>query len=524
MALNVSALPLQRGLSLRLAAQRPAITSSSLTSRAGIFALLVLAVPFVALANRPLVGDIFWVLAYAQVLVNGGQLPTADPFKFSPHVTQLIDAQWLSQLVYFAPYRALGLEGVMVFNALVCLSIMAIVLHAAWRRSGSLAAAAFAVLLFTVPAFWFITPRAQTLAYVPFAITCWLLLSTRRRLGTLLALGAVEAVWANLHGSFFVGPLLTLIFLTARAIEVVQHGKPHALIVDRTAQFLVGAGLIQAAATLATPFGLDLYRYALSLSAHQIVREKILEWLPTSTNSPDGVQFFSAVACAIVIAARSRHRVGTRDVLLLVVFTVMGLQAFRNLVWFGLICPPLLAPCLANLRVPTTLDKVAAWLRATDRSRSANLRVAVLCAAVVIAMPWTRAVNPLTASEQVQLVDDVYPVAAAEFLATQPYGRHLFADHYWGSYLDWRLYPQYQPFVDPAIESLSYETWMDFSAIQRGHVTWEELVDHYAADTLLLSHEIQPAMIRAVLRSPRWTMVYDDSQAIIFIRAEEAHA
>lgn len=524
MSISVSSLRSRPSLALSFAPARPGLVARGLTSRAATAALLVLAVPFVVLANRPLGGDVWWALAYARLLVANGHLPTADPFTFSPHSTGFVDAQWLSQLLYFVPYRIAGLEAVMAFNAAVCTASAAIVLHAGWRRSGSLGAAATSVLLFTLPAFWLLFARAQTLALLPFAATYWLLLCAATRPRTLVALGAVEVAWANMHGSFFLAPMLSALFLAARALEVYRAHGVRGVVRDRRSHFLVGAGIVQASASLATPHGFDLYRYALSLSAHPVVRQAIDEWLPTSLAKPDGWQFFAALGITLLFVACSRRKMRPLEAVLLAVFVVMGLQAIRNVVWFALICPPLIAPFLADLRAPRPIEAFAAWLRQPDRSRTSELRLVVLALAVVMAVPAGRGLNPLVEPQPTQVVDDIYPQAAASFLMAHEYGPNVMSDHYWGAYLDWHFEGRYKAMVDAAIEAHPLRVWQDFASMQMGVANWQDLADQYGVDVLMLSHANQFRLIDVAWASPRWRLVYSDTQAAIFVRSQEVLA
>ncbi|HEY3061577.1 MAG TPA: hypothetical protein VGL99_21620, partial [Chloroflexota bacterium] len=163
MSTQASALRLRP--SLPMSVPVPArVALAGLSSRALSFALLVLAIPLIVHANRPLSGDVFWAMAYGRVLAVTGQMPTADPFTYAPHLGDYINAQWLSQILYYLPYQLADLQGVMAFNALACTLALGLMLYAGWRHSGSLPAAAAAVLLFAFPAVWFLSARAQTLA------------------------------------------------------------------------------------------------------------------------------------------------------------------------------------------------------------------------------------------------------------------------------------------------------------------------------------------------------------------------
>ncbi|HEY3063544.1 MAG TPA: hypothetical protein VGL99_31615, partial [Chloroflexota bacterium] len=328
----------------------------------------------------------------------------------------------------------------------------------------------------------------------------------------------------NLHGSFFLAPLLTFVFLSAHAIDALRAGTWRGLILDSRTQFLVAAGLTQVAASLATPFGFELYRYALAVSSHPFVREYILEWMPISLATPEGVEFFSALGLMLIVKARSARPARALDFLLLGLFTLMALQAYRNVILFSLICPPLMARFLADLRLPRFMAVAAAWLRRSDRSRMSRLRPFLIAVVVLMSMPWAHGMNPLIKSAAVAAVDEVYPQAAAAYLMSHNYGPRVLAEHYWGSYLDWALWPRYQPMVDPAIDNHSVQVWVDFFTIGHANVRWEELVDQYGADVLLLSYSNQTDLIDAAWYSPRWRMVYGDPLSVIFIRAEEVSA
>src|SRR5206468_11551856 len=70
------------------------------------------------------------------------------------------------------------------------------------RVAAGLTLGAFAV------AWTSLTLRPQLLAAMLFALTLWLVVGRRRHPRRLLWVPVVVAVWANVHGSFFLGPVL----------------------------------------------------------------------------------------------------------------------------------------------------------------------------------------------------------------------------------------------------------------------------------------------------------------------------
>lgn len=493
-----------------------------LASRYFTLVVLTLALPFICLAGRPLFGDVWWVIASGRELVQQGQLLQADPFTFAPHTAAYFDAQWLAQFLYFCSYRLLGLGGVSLFNATAVSVTFGILLALAWERTRNMAAATVSVLLAELTALWFLHPRAQTLSFTTFAATWWLLSRRRLQLHTLLALGTVQAVWANLHGSFFLGPVLTILLLGGEVSEAALQGQLRSVLRNGRVRLLLLALAAQAVGTLVTPYGPGIYTYVLKLSVDPTIRDHIAEWVPTTAADFPGAEFFASVALTLAIIGLARSRVAMKDLLMLGLFAVLGVQAYRNIPWWALVNAPILVVYLARLQLPTRLAGIARYFVTSKRPLRGNLiRAALLGFVLIGALPWAKAANPWLSDEQRGMVSGEYPEAAAAYLASHSYGPHVFADHAWSSYLDWRTWPAYQPMMDPSIEVHPAYVWNDIMTLNQGHVSWEELADRYGVDVLLLRPETQPLLISAAERSPRWQAVYRDNQSVIFVRSTE---
>jgi hypothetical protein len=145
-----------------------------------------------------------------------------------------------------------------------------------------------------------------------------------------------------------------------------------------------------------------------------------------------------------------------------------------------------------------------------------------LTVVLIAALPGARAINPWLPAGQRGMIPAEYPEAATNFLASHHVGSRILGEHPWGAYIDWWLWPNYQPMIDPAIEVHPAQVWLDVLMIQQGHVSWEELVDRYGADVLMLRRETQEPFIAAVTRSPRWHAVYEDQQTVVYTRSNAA--
>jgi hypothetical protein len=519
--IDAPALPFRAGVRLQ-ARSFSVLRAGWLTSPAATLVLLTLAFPFAALASRPLFGDVFWMLAYGRYMLETGALPIADPFSFAPQSDMYFHVQWLAHVAMATVERWGGAEGVMFFNAVVVTATFGILLHLAFERSRSIIAAAIATLLAEVTAFWFLYPRAQTMAMLTFAATWWLL--ERKRVGphTLIALVVVEAVWANMHGSFFLGPLLAGLMLAGLLIESVLNGTWRTLARDHRARFLVIAMGAQLVATLVNPYGPSLYLYLSNMSSDPIVRGLVTEWLPTSVAKAEGAIFFTALVMTLVVFGLAGWRLAISDLLILGVFGVLGITASRNVPWWALVVAPILAISLTRAALPKPVSElVRALAPRGGRGRATFIRLALIGMIVVSSVPWARAHQVWLPAELRVAVSDAYPKGAATYMESHNLGSRVFNTQYWGAYIDWRLWPRYQPILDAFIEMHPVEVWRDARLITDGHVRWEELLDKYAVDTLLLEDVVESdQLIQAIDRSPRWLRVYKDDVAVIYVRTE----
>ena len=484
-----------------------------------------LAFAFSSTAVQQLGIDAWWMLATGRLIIETGQIPGTYPFAFAPQVPGFTDSQWLAQLVYFAPYPLLGLQGIVALNAVLVTFIFAVLMRVAWLRSRSVAIAAGCTTLAVLLMQRSLQPRAQNLGYGCFALTLWALMPLERfspqRFGIrLLALGSIEALWANSHGSFFLGPVVTALVLLGELLETRMIQRRLTAVAARRTGFLVASLAVQGAATLATPFGLDLHRYIVRLAGNAAVRSYVMEWAPT-WKDPASMDLLGASAVLVVASmalAWRRQRPVATDVLVLLAFGFLAFQAVRNVEWWQLVSAPILAVYVARVPLPHLRHRTPADTALTLK-RAVN--GGVLVALVVCAMsflPWIKDANPLVSANQRGMTQPGDPVAAASFLLTRPSCGRIFAPQWWSGQLNWRLWPHCQTMIDIPVEVFQPEAIQDFLVINAGNDSWHDLLSKYRVDTLLISRGAQANLLTRVQQSEHWDAIYEDDQRVIFVR------
>ena len=90
----------------------------------------------------------------------------------------------------------------------------------------------------------------------------------------------------------------------------------------------------------------------------------------------------------------------------------------------------------------------------------------------------------------------------------------------WGGYLEWELYPQYQLFIDGRFEARQVQVWKDYLSISRARADWQDTLDRYGVNTLILDKQFHADLIRILKTTNTWRKVYEDKMGVVFVKRE----
>jgi len=476
---------------------------------------LPLAFVFSYLCSMPIVhSDFFYNLANGRLMAEQRGLLTRDILAYAPTKEPFYNQPWLTQLLYYAEFQLGGYPLVLFVHACTVTAAFAVVLLLARDLTGSVRWASAATFLAIVIAAENLSVRPQAYSFLPFALTLLLLSRHAERGWRLWLIPPLMALWVNLHGAFLLGLGLVGLFLLGAALEAFRWPAGlSSLWQAATVRRLALLFLATALAMCANPYGPRIVDYWLLATGDPIARTMDVEWLPTAVNSVIGVLFFASWAPLLGILTLSRQRLRWTEALLLLACAGFGLVAVRNVVWWALVMPPLLARFAARL-----------WpgrQRATAGKELPVLNAALLAAlglVVLVGLPWFRASNPLLAPDLRRYLDARHPVGAVEYLRQSGAAGRLFSRMEWGGYLEWELWPRLVPFLDARVEIRPEQVWRDYFAILGASARWPELLDQYHPDYVLLEYREFPDLARALAASACWREVYRDDLAVIYAR------
>ena len=460
-----------------------------------LWTFLAIALPVVAalLASLSAV-DLAYHLRAGDEIARTGAIPRVDTWTFTANGEPWFDQQWGSQLILSMVYRVGGWTGLALLRAALVGVVFAAVVSIALRRVLSPRNAA----LLTLAAFAVAAPalalRPQLLGMACFAAVLVLVAGRRRHPALLWVVPLLVIVWANLHGSFLLAPLI----LGLAWLEDVAKRST-----DARRTLLVA--LVSVAAACVTPFGAAVWGYAVGLSTNPEVTRRITEWQPTTIREGTGILFFLSVAALVAWIARSGRAVPWPTLAWLGVFAAIGLYAQRGLAWWALAGAVAAAGLLATRT--DTPERVT-----PPTLRRLNLVVAgLLVLAGIALLPAWRPADPAT-RVPVGVLTDAPPGVTGALRAVARPGDHVFNPQPWGSWFEFAL-PDLRVALDSRIEFFSAEVWDEYEAVVAGADGWEERLA--AWDVAIVVVQAQDHAFRDRLVAAGWTETYRDTDGAI---------
>ncbi len=468
--------------------------------------------------------DLWWHLAAGRWILDNGAVPRADPFSFTSGGIPWVDHGWLWQVVAALVERVSGLEGLVLLKVVGPVGFTLAAWVSLMRVGVSPYLASGLITLSLAGARFRFADRPEPAALGLLAVyLCLLVAPGWSRRGRLLGGAAVCLVWANVHASVLVAPLLAAAACAGallgwrleaargggRATELKRAARDHGL--------MAAAG---SAALLINPWGIGLLGVPFRL--REILADPRIsnpEWpRPLLSDFPI---FYAALAAALlgvlVTVASGRSPLVWRGAFMTGIAALLALDSLRHIGIFFFVLP---------FAVAASRPSEAIRPR---RGRGAGSRWApawgVAAAAVFVLQPDASA-GPVGLG----VVEDRFPVSEADYVErTLDPPRRLYNDVAHGGYLIWRFYPEDRVFVDGRNEIHAALLAETASAISSGQA-WQAFLGRWEVEAALVRYRPEHIPVAgpsgggrrgfAALHFPRsrWALVHWGDAAMVFLR------
>lgn len=478
---------------------------------------LTFVVVFVIALRPPLDVDTYWHLRSGEWEVTHRVVLREDVFSFTRAGEPWINHSWLSQIILYGAYAALGDVGLALFTALFGTAGMALIYRQ--MRADPLVRALVMVLAASAAAvFW--SARPQMVSFLGCAVVLTLLRDKwRGGPDRLWLIPPLMLIWANLHGGFALAFVLLALAMAGELIRWLIGGESEtASSPARTLEglhllFKLGVvGLASAAAVCVNPFGPRLLLLPFQTVGVGLLQAFIQEWAAPDFHDRRFWPFLALLLALIVALARSRRRLDWRELALLVGTGYLALTAARNISIFVLVAAPLLTDAVAEL-----LADRGVRFQLDRRPQGALALAHAAFLALLIVAEVVYAISELRPDALAEAREAILPVEAVAVLQREAPPGRLFNSYSWGGYILWAA-RDYPVIVDGRTDLYGDALLEPYMDVYLGHPGWADALDEWRINTVLIERGSPLAAL--VESSADWATLYVDDVAGLYLRKE----
>ncbi|MCY1002155.1 hypothetical protein OWM54_33885 [Myxococcus sp. MISCRS1] len=428
--------------------------------------------------------DLFFHLAGGQFVLKNG-FTRVDPFSVTG-TAGWVPHEWGFGVLCVGLIRLLGAAGpALLVAGLVALNLMLlwkVLERAASGRRGLLAVATLAALLVVYGPTW-PQERPYHLGHLLFTLAVLAIQSWRAGNDRILwVFPFLGAIWANVHGSWLLGPAL----LGSTAVgQYLDERTPESL---RRTLKAVGFSVAAFLAAGLGPDGINIYLYPIH---HSLLAstQTIVEWRPLNLDLASSWAYLALGGAACFAVGQSR----VRKVAILLPAFVLGLAAIkvqRHAPFAAVLLALALLEHAALTRVAgeTTDTAVGAWKRFWGRvdawtaGWSARAGGGLWPTLALLGLVVIHAQHPLPFDQGVKR--SVIPIPVFEALRKHPPGKVL-NPFVIGGPISFFAGADYKVFIDSRNDPFPMSIHEDYDKLVWGEPGWEDALARYDPDYLL---------------------------------------
>lgn len=480
--------------------------------------VVVVFLAILAMSTHPSIdSDTWWHLRAGQWMVDEGQMIREDVFSYtSAGKAWQYPGIWV-QVMMFKLFDWFGPGGLNLWVSLTVTAIFGFV----WRTmTGNDLFKAFILLLAAISSAIYWAARPYLISYLLFAIFLYILERNhhKEKSRLLWLLPILMIVWVNSHGGFLAGFILWgPYFLETIGKWIVAKRQERAeeiQVLQKAWKNLFWVGVVLLLSTLLNPQGFNLWSLPFTTVARQAEQLFIAEWQSPDFHNPTLMPFAWMLMLALALTGASKKRLSLHEILLLVGFGILGLVSVRNIFFFVIIAPAILARLGSEVVVDWGI--VFGIQTKLDFSQSPTKAGAIINSILVVVVglfALLRVVSYLPVSINQEAIEEQFPVAAVEFLQTEALPGRMFNTYNYGGYLIWSL-PEVPVFVDGRADLHQDEIIMTWYRIINGADEWKDVFEEWDIQFVL----VEPGVpLLSKLDEAGWKTIYEDDVAVIAV-------
>jgi hypothetical protein len=472
-----------------------------------VVAVAVMAsVPAKVLSQRIADPDLWWHLRTGRLIAGTHSIPHVDVYSYTVTGKPWVVQEWLSELVLHGLRKFFGLWGIFWWRAVMLTLIYLLVARLIHRRMGEGMGtwALFGLTAYAGSANW--TERPNLFSFLLFVVLLGLIERRDRRIWWFVPLAAL---WANLHGMVILGVGTLAVVAATEGLKVAFRWEGADRVWARRLGVVVACSAL---ATFVNPRGPALISYSLRLVRE--VSRLVTEWASPDFHQITPLLFLGLLVITIAALAMNPSRPDPTDLALTLAFTVLGLQAARNLaiaaIVLGFVASKYVRGALQA--IPSRSESSAPRPTAPSPMLGmAGLAVAIVGLVVVVAADFPRS------DRAVDIVEPDYPLQALAAFEGRT-GVRVFAFDVWADYLIDQSWPGVRVYHDTRIDVYRKEQTLKYARTIAALPGWREALDESCTTHVFLRPLSDP--LAEVLRlTDDWRVEQENAFSVTFVRS-----
>ena len=466
--------------------------------------------------------DAGWHIRTGEWILAHRALPPSDLYSFSKAGAPWFAWEWLSDVVLGGLHTMGGLAAIAAAIGLVVACCTWLWCRLSFAAGGDfLLTALFAApMLTTASLHWLARPHVFSWIFLLVAMLCAERCSVRipESFGkSLLLVGLVSALWANIHASFFFGAGIAVVYAMGHLLRARLWNVDAPAENSKARWFLLAAGA-SLAGSLLNPYGWKLHAHIFEYLRNEQLTSRIAEFQSFNFHDKDATQVVLAMALAALGGVLAFGQKKVAHFLLSALLLVGALRSARVIPLVALLILP-----LANGAIRTALDqarglaprlrgmldivlKESNGLRRLDRQLSGFVFLAgfTLLCMFSISRPGV--------ARTIQFPEDRFTVGASSAVERLPSTARLFSSDSFGGYLIYRFNGARKVFFDGRSDFYGAEFMKEYMVLSTARSGWKDLVRRYGFTHALLPED---SALKAALLDAGWTPIYRDKTATL---------
>ncbi|HUS08272.1 MAG TPA: hypothetical protein VMZ52_18355, partial [Bryobacteraceae bacterium] len=344
----------------------------------------------------------------------------------------------------------------------------------------------------------------------------WLLDYNRRHGGRLIwLLVPLTALWANLHGGFFI--FLVLLALRTAACAGEAWVWPDIRPARRSEVFqLVLLGAACGLASLVNPYGWHLHAHILETLRSSWITANVSEFKSPTFRTEEMYHFMVLLFAGLALLPSLVRKKNLVEPLWILFLAYCSLTSVRHLTIYLLVATPIIAQELSTwwsewvagrsgASLPAMLNDVSQQLTSGLPGTSLFIPAVIVTLACLPGLHWPQ-----------EFPEAAVPAKMIERHAGLLANGRVFASDQIADYLIFRNYPSQRVFFDSRHNYYGEKIGNDYLTIEEGQSKWRSVLDSYGFNLILTP--VNSPISSLAQAAGGWRVIENNSKYILFER------